>query len=255
VDVRIGFPPSFPIEQRDTPELLDSRSFSRAEVTRSLNDVARINSFLGAANPLYRSVWTMIERAQLQRATVLDVGCGNGDFARRLVSQSRQRGFDLRVVALDISPLHLEIAREMTPPDFPIEFIEADAFALPLRDLGADIVTSTLFLHHFRPLQLQALLGECSRVARVGWAMNDCTRDGAALLSFRVLRPFLARSFLTRFDAPASIWRAYTVKEMRGLSALIPGARVRELFPYRLQVQWTRKEATSILTSPSSARG
>ncbi len=245
-------PPSFPIEQRDTPELLDEGRFSAREVRRSLNDVARINSFLGAANPLYRSVWTMIEQGQLTSATVLDVGCGNGDLARRLVSQSRKRGFDLRVVALDISPLHVGIAQEMTPPDLPIEFIEADAFALPLDDLGVDIVTSTLFLHHFRPLQIQRLLNEFSRVARLGWAMNDCSRDGAALMAFRVLRPYLARSFVTRFDAPASIRRAYTVKEMRGLIELIPGARVRELFPYRLQVEWTRDEPTS--TSPLLAR-
>ncbi len=257
------FPPSLPIKQRDTPELLDSRVFSREEVARSLSDVARINAFLGAANPLYRSVWAMMEHAQLQSATLLDIGCGNGDFARRLVAQSRKRGFDVRVVALDISPFHLQIARDMTPNvaqqlraedeatafemehQAPISFVQADTFALPLRDLSVDIVTSTLFLHHFRPVQIQALLRECSRVARVGCLMNDCTRDGVALISFRILRPFLARSFVTRFDAPASIRRAYTVKEMRDLSAAIPGARVRELFPYRLQVEWTRDEPIS----------
>lgn len=241
--------PSFPIPQRDTPELLDQGRFSEREARRSLNDVARINSFLGATNPLYEAVWTMIEDGQLKRATVLDIGCGNGDFARRLVSQSRKRGFDLRVLALDVSPLHLKVAREMTPLDWPIEFIEADAFALPLDERSVDIITSTLFLHHFRAGQIRRLLGECCRVARVGWAMNDCARDGAALVSFRVLRPFLARSFLTRFDAPASIRRSYSVKEMRDVVEVIQEAQVRELFPYRLQVQWTRKDATSTLTS------
>lgn len=237
--------PSFPIPQRDTPELLDGGRFSEREAGRSLRDVARINSFLGATSPLYQSVWTMIEEAGLTSATVLDIGCGNGDFARRLAGQSRKRGFDLRVLALDVSPLHLRVAREQTPPDLPIEFVEADAFALPLAGQSVDIVSSTLFLHHFRPAPIRQLLGECSRVARIGWAMNDCARDGMATASFRVLRPYLARSFLTRFDALASIRRSYTVKEMRDLVEPIPGARVRELFPYRLQVQWTRKEATS----------
>ncbi len=244
------FPPSVPIPQRDTPEMLDEGRFGEREARRSLNDVARINSFLGATNPLYEEVWNMIEDAQLKRATVLDIGCGNGDFARRLVNQSRKRGFDLRVLALDVSPLHLKVAREMTPVDLPIEFIEADAFALPFDESSVDIITSTLFLHHFRAGQIRQLLGECSRVARVGWVMNDCARDGVALISFRVLRPFLARSFLTRFDAPASIRRSYSVKEMRDLVEVIPHVRVRSLFPYRLQVQWTRKGATS--TSRSS---
>lgn len=233
-------PPSVSIPQRDTPELLDSRVYSPGEVARSLNDVARINSFLGATNPLYDAVWNTIESAGLKRATVLDVGCGNGDFGRRLISQGRKRGVEVRVLALDISQLHLQIARAMTPTNAPIEWIEADIFALPLENEGVDIVTSTLFLHHFRAVQIKQILEECSRVARLGWAMNDCARDGLALASFRVLRPYLGRSAITRFDALASIRRAYTPDEMRAVVASFPGATVRSYFPYRLQVEWRK---------------
>ncbi len=234
------WPPSCPIPQRDTPELLDSRFFSRAQVAHSLADVARINSFLGATKPLYESVFAMIENAGLKRATVLDVGSGNGDFARRLVVHARKRGVEVKVVALDISQLHLNIARDLTPKNAPIEWLCADIFALPLENLSVDIVTSSLFLHHFRPDQIRAILGECSRVARLGWVMNDCARDGYALAAFRVLRPYLGRSSITRFDALASIRRSYTPEEMRGVVSSCHGANVRALFPYRLQAEWKR---------------
>jgi len=236
------FPPSLPIPQRDTRELLDQARFGKEETARSLSDVARINGFFGATNALYETVWRSLESAHLPRATVLDLGCGGGDFTRQLVRRSRARKLELHVIGVDILPLHLEIAREQTPPDFPIEWLEADAFALPFADGSVDFVTSSLFLHHFRPDAIRKLLAECSRVARVGWAMNDCARDGMALAAFRVLRPYLARSFLTRFDALASIRRSYTPDEMRAVVENISGARVRELFPYRLQVEWKGKD-------------
>jgi len=234
------WPPSAPIPQHDTTEWLDSRAFPQTEVARSLADVARINSFLGATKPLYDAVLEMIEGAGLARATVLDVGSGNGDFARRLIQRAQKRGIEVRVIGLDISQLHLNIARELTPPDAPLEWLCADVFALPLLDESVDIVTSSLFLHHFRPAQIEQLLGECSRVARCGWVMNDCARDGWALASFRVLRLFLARSVITRFDALASIRRAYTPEEMTEIISSCRGAAVRALFPYRLQVHWKK---------------
>ena len=246
------WPPSYPTPQRDTDELLDSRTFSRAEVARSLRDVARINAFLGATAPLYQRVWSMVERSGSRAVTVLDVGAGNGDFARRLFAQGQRKGIAVQVIALDISALHLAVAREhlacqrngsasqreLRGGQF--ELLQADVFALPLRDESVDVVTSSLFLHHFRPAQIEALLAECARVARVGLVMNDCARDAVALGSFRVLRPLLARSFLTRSDALASIRRAYTPDEMRGIAASLPGATVRAYFPYRLQVEWQR---------------
>lgn len=234
------WPPSVPTKRRDRAELLDSRSFPPIEVARSLRDVARINSFLNATKPLYDGVWNMIKNANLTRATVLDVGSGNGDFARRLVHQAQERGVEVRVLALDVSTMHQHIARAMTPSKLPVEFVGGDVFALPLRDCSVDIVTSSLFLHHFSQGQIEALLDECSRVARVGWLMNDCTRDGVALGAFRVLRPLLARSFITRFDALASVRRAYTPGEMRAIVASVPGARVRAYFPYRMQVEWSK---------------
>ena len=244
--------PSLPIPQHNTREMLDDAGLSRKETARSLRDVARINGFMGATRPLYETVVSAIRGAGLHSATVLDVGCGNGDFARRIVGFGAGSGVAIRVMALDISCLHLSIAREMTPAGAPIEYIEADAFALPFPDAGVDFITSTLFVHHFRADALRTLFGECSRVARVGWAMNDCARDGMALAAFRVLRPYLARSFATRHDALASIRRSYTPDELAAIVASIPGASVRSSFPYRLQIQWTPPHPTTS-TSPSSA--
>ncbi len=226
------------LPQRERPELLDLHAGNLPEVRRSLGDIQRINTYLGGAKPVCNAVWNLV--GERPRATVLDIGTGNADIPRRLARQARKRGVDLTIIGLDINARHLQIAREETA-DFPaIHLIGADAFALPLADQSVDIVFSTLFLHHFRAPQIQSLLTEFTRVARVGWTMHDQIRNRLPLWFFRVARPVLARSYLTRYDAVASIYRAYTLDEMRQIVAPFAGAEVQEHFPYRLSASWQR---------------
>ena len=229
----------FSLPQREKPELLDLHAGNLAEVRRSLGDIERINTYLGGAKPVCEAIWELL--GDRPSATVLDIGTGNADIPRRLANQARKRGVDLKIIGLDINERHLHIAREQSVACPPISLIGADAFALPLRDSSVDIVFSTLFLHHFRPPQIQNLLAEFGRVARVGWTMHDQIRHSLPLWFFRVARPLLARSYLTRYDAVASIYRAYTPDEMREIVAPFAGAQVAEHFPYRLSATWQRR--------------
>ena len=230
----------FPLPQREKPELLDLHAGNLSEVRRSLGDIRRINTYMGGAKPVCDATWNLL--GDRKRATVLDIGTGNADIPLRLVSQARKRGVDLKAIGLDINERHLQIAREDTVGQAAISLLGADAFRLPLADQSVDVVISTLFLHHFRAAQIQALLAEFSRVARVGWTMHDQVRDALPLWFFRVARPVLARSYLTRYDAVASIYRAYTPDEMRAIVAPVAGARVATHFPYRLSVTWERAQ-------------
>ncbi len=232
-----NFMPHLP--QREKPELLDLHAGNLSEVRRSLGDIRRINIYLGGAKPVCDAVWELLGDAK--SATILDIGTGNADILLRLEKQARRRGVKLNLVGLDINERHLQIAREDTLSHDNIELLGADAFALPLRDKSVDVVISTLFLHHFRAPQIRALLREFSRVSRVGWTMHDQVRDALPLWFFRVARPVFATSYLTRYDAVASIYRAYTPSEMREIIVPIEGATVATSFPYRMSVTWQRQ--------------
>ena len=229
------------LSQREKPELLDLHAGNLAEVRRSLGDIRRINTYLGGAKPVCDAVWNLLGDAAT--ATVLDIGTGNADIPLRLSKQAKSRGVDLKIIGLDINARHLQIAREDTLEHDEISLLGADAFQLPLRDKSVDVIISTLFLHHFRAPEIRALLREFSRVARVGWTMHDQVRDALPLWFFRLARPILATSYLTRYDAVASIYRAYTPGEMRAIVAPIPGARIATSFPYRMSVNWQRTSA------------
>ena len=228
----------FSLPQRERPELLDLHAGNLAEVRRSLADIGRINAYMGGAAPVCAATWKLL--GARPRATVLDIGTGNADIPLRLAHQAKKRGVELTVVGLDINARHLQIAREASAGNPSIELIGADAFGLPLRDQSVDVVISTLFLHHFRAPQIRSLLSEFSRVSRVGWTMHDQIRHAWPLWFFRLARPVLARSYLTRYDAVASIYRAYTIDEMRAIVAPFEGTRVEEHFPFRLSATWQR---------------
>lgn len=83
---------------------------------------------------------------------ILDVGCGNGEFARQLASKA-QRG---KYIGLDNSPGLLQIARqhlETHPsPDFDIQFFQADLatpeWEISLADQKFDVICAFAVFHH-----------------------------------------------------------------------------------------------------------
>lgn len=227
--------------QLNREELLDEGAGTLSEVRRSLRDIERINTYLGGAKPVCDTTWKMLDENRLSQATILDVGTGSADIPRRLVRMAPRRGTKLFVVGLDISARHLRIAQETTQDTPEIALLAGDAFRLPLADQSVDIVLASLFLHHFRPPQIELLLREFSRVARVGWIMNDLVRAYVPLWFFRLTRPIFARSYLTRHDGEASLRRGYTPSEMARIVKGIDNACVHCHFPYRMSVVWTRK--------------
>ena len=226
--------------QRDRAELLDLQLGSREEVRRSLRDIARINNFLGGTKTSCDAIFAMLKKSKKRNASVLDIGTGIGDIPFHLQKQSARRGVKLQTFALDLNARHLEIAREELSAESGVLLLRGDAFQLPFADASVDIVHSSLFLHHFRAPEIQVLLHEFSRVAKVGWVMNDLERHGLPLWFFRTTWPVFARSYITRLDGTASIRRAYTLHETRNIIREFENAKVGRRFPFRLCAQWTR---------------
>lgn len=231
---------SFNIPQTNRLELLDLGRGTSTEVRKSLRDIRRINTYLGGAQVVCKAVRQLLRQHTLRQATILDIGTGSADIPARLVKMGQQQGCDLRLIALDNQWRHLQVARADGAEGLSMHLLQADAFRLPLADKGVDIVTTSLFLHHFRPPQINELLREFSRVSRIGWVANDLVRHYMPLIFFRLTWPIFARSYITRYDGTASLRRAYTINEMRRVleQVELPGVTVslRSHFPYRMSL-------------------
>jgi SAM-dependent methyltransferase len=212
------------------PEQLDE-GVPEAEALRSLADLRFVNRWLGNRGGVLRAV-----RAHLPAGgRLLDVGCGSGDVPAFL--QARLPG-PLVAVGVDVKALHLRAA----PPS--IRRVVADVRRLPFPDRAFDVVTASLFLHHFAEADLPAILAGLHRLARRALVVNDLHRARVPYLFGRVAFPLLFRSRVSVEDGLLSIRRGFRADELRTAFARagLPAVTVRRLFPYRLLAVALREE-------------
>lgn len=94
--------------------------------------------------------------------TVLDVGCGTGNLTRTLL---RRLGPDGRVIALDISPVMLERARQKIV-DPRVTWAQAPANRIPVAKAACDRILCFSAWPHFE--QQRLVISEFYRVLRPG---------------------------------------------------------------------------------------
>lgn len=192
------------MQRRPTPELLDTDSGTAVEVAASLRDLRWFNRWFGGISTSRRLI-EIIARGR-KELSVLEVAAGDGFVAKTLHENFKVVGVDLKTTLLDRTPSHL-------PRNGAMRAISGDALALPFHDSSFDIVSSSLFVHHLQPEQVELFAREALRVCRVGVLVNDLVRHPIHLAVAYAGLP-LYRSRLTRHDAPASVRQAYTVSEM-----------------------------------------
>src|SRR5262245_56166588 len=137
------------------------------------------------------TVWelgpVLVEAARISAGQrVLDVATGTGNVAIRAAEAGAQ------VVASDLTPEHFEAGRrEAAKRGLELDWVEADAEALPFADDAFDVVTSSLGAI-FAP-DHRAVADELVRVCRPGGAiaMINFTPDGLAGDFFGTLAPYM----------------------------------------------------------------
>ena len=206
------------------PEGLDL-GVEEEEALRSLADLRLVNRWLGNRGRMAAAVEALV--AGLPAPTLLDVGAGSGDVAADL---RRRTGGRLRVVLLDVKPLHLRMA----PRD--LGRVAADVRRLPFPPRSFDVVTASLFAHHFDAPELPEVLAALFALCRRGLVVNDLERARVPYLFGRVMFPLLFRSPVSVSDGLISIRRGFRPGEIRAAfeAAGLPEPTVTPTWPYRL---------------------
>jgi SAM-dependent methyltransferase len=234
-----------PVRLDDAPEVLDRPVDDPQRLGGALDDLARINRWLGGV-ALSRSALVRLMtgrhggpgRGPLhgRRLRLLDVGTGGGELPAALLDWARGHGIDLRIEAIDDRPETIALARERQRDREGLSLKVADARALPYRDASFDVAHSSLFAHHFDPPELRIVLSELRRVSRRAVVVNDLHRARRWQVLARFLTPLVTRNPITRHDAPLSALRAYRPEELAqlcGQVGLVEAARIRGFLGHR----------------------
>lgn len=216
-------------------EWLERGHGSADDVAANLAEMWRINRSLGGLRALTRHLYPRL-LARRGLVTVVDLGTGGADVPAAIGRWARSRALNVNVVAVDQAARVLDVARTRLAGAPRVELLRADAGCLPLHAGSVDLIISTLFLHHFAPEALVALLRSAMEHVRQGIVMNDLVRGWLPYFAFKLVQPALARNALTRHDGALSVRRAYTPAELRGLAAAagLPKARVYVHWPWRM---------------------
>jgi SAM-dependent methyltransferase len=181
--------------------------------------------------------------------SALEIGCGMGAFARLLAVRSES------VLALDLSPEMIRIARERSREFKNIDFQVADVAGMELPFEEFDCIATIATMHH---LPFAPVLSKMKRALRPGGMMlilDLFAQEGLGdALTGAIAYPVSAGLRLLRqgrLRAPAAVRAAWaeheqydsylTLSEVRAACAgMLPGARVRKHLLWRYSVVWKK---------------
>ncbi len=215
------------MRQLDIPELLDTDSGTPTEIADCLLDLRGINLRFGGISTMQSMVECVSRKLKIRSFTLLEVAAGSGFVPETARRRLRADGVNLQVTLLDRAQSHLPgknsgasaAANAIKSP------VVGDALALPFQDASFDLVDCSLFAHHLLPEDLVKFVNEGLRVSRIAVLINDLVRSPLHLAVVYAAMP-LFRSRITRHDAPASVRRAYTRKEISQLLAKTAAASI-----------------------------
>ena len=182
----------------------------------------------------WRRVYVQRLRPHLsgQPATLLDIGCGGGDVARRLAQWAQQDGLKLHITAIDPDERALAYARSL-PHTPTLSLKQAHSADLVAAGEQFDVVVSpTTCCTTLMTSEVNCpVLGLSTACQKVGLVHNDIRRSDLAYAGYTLDSSFFFITLLSPRTGLLSIRRSFLPEE---LAEIAPGGwQVEQLFPYR----------------------
>jgi ubiquinone/menaquinone biosynthesis C-methylase UbiE len=185
-------------------ELMDDTSISDFRVDTAYKELHTINKFLGGISVTREGI-KFFGNSGKAKLKILDVGGGVSDILHDLNSGR------FSVFSLDLNKYVCHCQKMQNGNN---NILCADALNLPVKPNSFDLVHSSLFFHHLKESDIVRLLNSLMITVKKGIIINELRRNIFALIGIWFLTSILSHSEFVKYDAPMSVKRSFTKKEL-----------------------------------------
>lgn len=199
-------------------EIMDDLDMSGDLLISSLDQLARINKWLGGNKITIDGLKTMLQNHPKDKTiSIVDLGCGNGDLLRKIADFGRKNGYKFQLLGIDANQATIDYAIQLSENFSEISYVKEDVLSEEFTTHRYDIATCTLFLHHFEDPVALDFIQTLLQNSTIGIVVNDLHRHRLAYYLFKVLCSFIS-NHMTREDGLTSILKAFKRKDLERIS-------------------------------------
>lgn len=200
----------------ELPEIMDDLQLDDRQLVLALDTIGRINRQLGGSHVVL-SALRYTDRNDITLLKICDMGCGGGDIARDMARYLKKSSVRYRITAIDANAAVIRYAREHSDHHPEIIFRKASIFDRDFTSENFDVITSSLFLHHFPDEKIVEILQIWQQQAHHCIIINDLQRNRLAFHLFKLYTFVIGAPWMARYDGAVSILRGFTRRELRDI--------------------------------------
>jgi 2-polyprenyl-3-methyl-5-hydroxy-6-metoxy-1,4-benzoquinol methylase len=219
-------------------ELMDDLACSGAELEQTLRELKTINRWLGGNHVTTGGLGKLMKDRPQSFYHIADIGCGGGDMIGIMDRWCKSQDVNVNFVGVDANKNIIDLAKERLKELDNVQWRVQNVFESDFSNERVDIVTCTLFTHHFTDQQLIDLIQAFRRKATLGVVINDLHRHWFAFHSIRVLTKFFSKSHMVRHDASLSVLRSFKKSDWEKILAAsgVKSFKIKWYWAFRWQV-------------------
>jgi 2-polyprenyl-3-methyl-5-hydroxy-6-metoxy-1,4-benzoquinol methylase len=220
-------------------EIMDDLDAKGEIIDVTLRELEKINFLLGGNYVTLNGVDGLLKNQSNQKKiSIADLGCGSGDILKLIGKYLAKKGYQAILTGIDANPNIVSYAASHTDAAAEIDYEAVNIFSSEFSKRQFDIVTGTLFFHHFTDEQLISFFRQLRTQVKIGIVINDIHRHWFAYYSIKWLTQLFSKSTMVKNDAPVSVMRAFSKKELINIvsKAGYSGFKIRWMWAFRWQV-------------------
>lgn len=198
-------------------EIMDDLTCHGEVVDQTLRELDFINQWLGGNVVTLQALRSTLKSfPKDQPLHIADLGCGSGEMLRIVSQIADQENRKVMLTGFDANPHIIEYAKNHSTKFSTISFQAVNVFSEEFQKQKFDVVMATLFMHHFTDIELVTLFSALKQQSKF-IIINDIHRHPLAYHSIRILTHLFSRSAMVKFDAPLSVRRSFSKKELMNI--------------------------------------